>query len=114
MRGVSTEVDKDTDTALVEVLDEKVRATVLSKLLDAAGDNKRQIKILTGGRTQQYRVPLALAKKAGVVDRTAAKAAPKKAADKTPPTNTIDDHSHGDGVNADDSKGPPPEEADSK
>lgn len=83
MRGVTTEVNQDNDTAVVEVTDREARAGLIEKLLDAAGDDPRQIKVLTGGRNQQYRVPLALAKKAGLIHRPAAKkAAPAKAAPK--------------------------------
>lgn len=81
MRGVTTEVDKDNDTALVEVSDETARSGLIEKLLDAAGDEPRQIKVLTGGNHPAYRVPLALAKKAGLVHR----AAPQKAAAKAAP-----------------------------
>lgn len=95
MRGVTTEVDKDNDTALVEVSDESARSGLIEKLLDAAGDEPRQIKVLTGGNHPAYRVPLALAKKAGLVHRAAPqKAAPKKAASKADTdSKTEDDNS---------------------
>lgn len=94
MRGVETTVTDE--VATVEILDEKVRGQVLDKLLEAAGEQPRQVRILTGGRSATYRVPLALARKAGVVDRAPAKKAPAKAADKPTDKNAEDTDSTGD------------------
>lgn len=81
MRGVVTHVDKDLDVALIEVTDPKVRAGLEEKLLESAGDNPREIRRLTGGNSVRYQVPLALAKKAGVIARAAPKSGQQKPAD---------------------------------
>jgi hypothetical protein len=95
--NVITQVDGD--FADIRPLNESDRSALASKLLDAAGDRRREVRTVTGRSAGEFRVPVDIARAAGFLDddsdekaekparKTASRAKPKaddKAADNKP------------------------------
>jgi hypothetical protein len=72
--NVITQVDGD--FADIRPLNESDRSALASKLLGAAGDRRREVRTVTGRSAGEFRVPLDIARAAGLLDAEDADEAP--------------------------------------
>ncbi|MBF6277063.1 hypothetical protein [Nocardia nova] len=64
--NVITQIDGD--FADIRPLNEADRGALATKLLDAAGDRRREVRTVTGRSAGEFRVPLDIAREAGLLE----------------------------------------------
>jgi hypothetical protein len=73
--NVITQIDGD--YADIRPLNEADREALATKLLDAAGDRRREVRTVTGGSAGEFRVPADIARAAGLLEAAESDASEK-------------------------------------